>query len=211
MPIKTGPRSTSPAEPAVGAGRALALLIAVAGVLGWLAALQLTLDDRRMLQDPAFVPGCNISPVVGCGSVLRTWQAGLLGIPNMVLGLAAFAVVAATGLGLLTGTRLHRRLWLALNAGTLLGVVFVHWLIYESLYVLGRLCPYCAVVWVVTIALFWYITLHNLKRGVIRVPARARAGAEAVLSLHWVLLLTWYAVIVMLVLTRFWSYWRTLV
>lgn len=80
----------------------------------------------------------------------------------MLLGLGAFAAVAVLGVAVLTGARLHRALWLALNAGALAGVVFVHWLIHQSLFGVGRLCPYCAVVRVVTIALFWYVTPRNL-------------------------------------------------
>jgi uncharacterized membrane protein len=156
------------------------------------------------------VPACNISPVIGCGDVMRTWQANLLGFPNMMLGLSGFAVVAAMGVGLLAGTRFRRWVWLALNAGTLLGVVFVHWLIYQSLYVLGKLCPYCMVVWTVTIAAFWYLTLHNLKEGVLDVRGRARRSVDAALDLHWILLLSWYAVIAILIFTRFWPYWSTL-
>ncbi|MEH0580692.1 MULTISPECIES: vitamin K epoxide reductase family protein [Streptomyces] len=30
----------------------------------------------------------------------------------------------------------------------------MHWLIGQSLYELNKLCPYCTVVWIVTIALF---------------------------------------------------------
>jgi len=40
----------------------------------------------------------------------------------------------------------------------------VHWLIFQSLYRIGALCPYCMVVWVVTITVFWNVTLHNLTR-----------------------------------------------
>ncbi|WP_413098611.1 vitamin K epoxide reductase family protein [Streptomyces sp. Inha503] len=40
------------------------------------------------------------------------------------------------GLAVLTGARLHRMPWLGLNAGALAGVVFVHWLIFQSLAVL---------------------------------------------------------------------------
>ncbi|GGW98686.1 hypothetical protein GCM10010297_20620 [Streptomyces malachitofuscus] len=52
----------------------------------------------------------------------------------------------------LGGARLHRRLWLALSAGALMGVAFVHWLVLQSLYELNTLCPYCALVRIVTIA-----------------------------------------------------------
>ncbi|MFI6560199.1 vitamin K epoxide reductase family protein [Streptomyces sp. NPDC050534] len=123
---------------------------------------------------------------------------------------SAHAAVAVLGLAVLSGARLHRALWLALNAGALAGVVFVHWLIHQSLFGLGRICPYCAVVWAVTIALFWYVTLHNLKHGVIPAPAAGRSALALVLETHWILLTAWYGVIAVLVLTRFWPYWSSL-
>ena len=43
-------------------------------------------------------------------------------------------------------------------------MVFVHWLIYQSVFVIGALCPYCMVVWAVTIPTFFYVTVHNLAR-----------------------------------------------
>ncbi|PJE95429.1 Vitamin K epoxide reductase [Streptomyces carminius] len=183
----------------------------VAGAVGWLASLRLTVDDWRVLGDPSYQPSCDISPVVGCGSVLSSWQGSLLDFPNMLLGLGGFAAVAALGAAVLAGARLHRLLWLGLNAGALAAVVLVHWLFQQSLYEMGRICPYCAVVWVVTIALFWYVTLHNLERGVVPVPPRARGLLRGAVELRGVLLGTWYAVLVLLVLTRFWDYWSSLV
>ncbi|MEU5223675.1 vitamin K epoxide reductase family protein [Streptomyces toyocaensis] len=190
--------------------RGIGWLMTVTGAVGWLASFRLTVDDWRLLRDPAYRPSCDVGPVVGCGSAMASEQGNLLGFPNMLLGLGAFAVVAALGTAVLTGARLHRALWLALNGGALAAVGFVHWLIWQSLYELNRLCPYCAVVWVVTIALFWYVTLHNGRRGIIPVPRRARGAAQLVLESHWLLLAGWYGVIVLLVLTRFWTYWSSL-
>ncbi|MEU0217167.1 vitamin K epoxide reductase family protein, partial [Streptomyces sp. NPDC006265] len=96
---------------------------------------------------------------------------------------------------------------LALNAGALTGVAFVHWLIGQSLYELNKLCPYCAVVWLATIALFWYVTLHCLEQGIVPVP---RGVLEVVRDTHWMLLAAWYGVIALLALTRFWPYWSSL-
>lgn len=64
----------------------------------------------------------------------------------MLLGPGAFAAVTVLGTAVLAGC-LHRRvrLWPALNAGALMAVVFVHWLIGQSLYELNQLCPSCAV------------------------------------------------------------------
>lgn len=191
----------------VGASRRTGLVMLLTGIIGWLASFQLTVDDWRLLKDPAYQPPCNISPVVSCGSVMSSPQGSLFGFPNMLLGLGAFAAVAALGLAVLFGARLHRRLWLALTAGALVAVVFVHWLIGESLYGLNKLCPYCAVVWVVTIALFWYLTVHCLERGVVRAP---RGVVAVVRDTHWILLGAWYGAVALLVLTRFWTYWSSL-
>ncbi|RMB84092.1 Vitamin K epoxide reductase [Streptomyces shenzhenensis] len=177
------------------------------GVVGWLASFQLTVDGWRLLGDPAYRPPCDISPVVTCGSVMSSRQGSLFGFPNMLLGLGAFAAVAALGVAVLAGARLHRRLWLALDAGALAGVVFVHWLIGQSLYELNKICPYCAVVWVVTIGLFWCVTLHCLEHGVVPAP---RGVLEVLRDTHWLLLTAWYGVIALLVLTRFWPYWSSL-
>ncbi|MFE1285617.1 vitamin K epoxide reductase family protein [Streptomyces sp. NPDC058751] len=177
------------------------------GIAGWLASLQLAVDDWRLLRDPAYTPPCDISPVVSCGSVMSSSQGSVFGFPNMLLGVAAFAAVAALGAAVLTGARLHRGLWLALGAGAFTGVVFVHWLIVQSLYELDKICPYCAVVWVSTIALFWYVTLHCLEQGALPAP---RPVLTVLRDTHWMLLGAWYGVIGLLVLTRFWTYWSSL-
>lgn len=192
---------------AVGTGHRTGWVMVLTGIAGWLASFQLTVDDWRLLRDPAYRPPCNISPVVSCGSVMSSPQGSLLGFPNMLLGLGAFAAVTALGIAVLTGARLHRRLWLTLAAGALVGVVFTHWLIGQSLYELNKLCPYCAVVWAVTIALFWFVTLHCLEQGFVPVPPGV---LEVVRDTHGMLLAAWYGVIALLVLIRFWPYWSSL-
>lgn len=87
------------------------------------------------------------------------------------------------------------------------GVVLVHWLIGPSLYELNKICPCCAVVWVATIALFWFVTVQCLEQGIVPV---SRGVLEVVRDTHWMLLAAWYGVITLLVPTRFWPYWSTL-
>ncbi|MFF0813513.1 vitamin K epoxide reductase family protein [Streptomyces albogriseolus] len=194
-------------RPTSGASRRTGWVMVLTGIVGWLASFQLTVDDWRLLRDPAYQPPCNISPVVSCGSVMSSPQGSLFGFPNMLLGLAAFAAVTTLGVAVLSGARLHRRLWLALDAGALVGVVFVHWLMWQSLYELNTICPYCAVVWAATIALFWYVSLYCMEQGFVPVP---RSVLTVVQDTHWMLLAAWYGVITLLVLTRFWTYWSSL-
>jgi uncharacterized membrane protein len=87
-------------------------------------------------------------------------------------------VVAAVGAALLAGAAFHRWFWLGLQAGVTFGFVFVHWLIFQSLYRIGALCPYRMIVWAVTISIFWYVTLRNL-------PARLAVRYHGVVLTLW--------------------------
>ncbi len=160
------------------------------------------------------MPTCSINPILSCGSVMSTQQATVFGFPNPMLGIAGFAVTATVCTALLAGARLRRWFWLGLQLGLSAAMVFVHWLISQSLYRIGALCPYCMVVWVVTIPLFWYTTLHNLTAGHLPMPVRARRLVAVMLDVvagyHGVVLTAWYLLIVTLILQRFWSYWSTL-
>ncbi|WP_307849809.1 vitamin K epoxide reductase family protein, partial [Qaidamihabitans albus] len=133
------------------APRALGWLYVVGGGIGLAAAFVLMLEKIAKLGDPAYVPTCTLNPVVSCGSVMDSPQAAAFGFPNPLIGIAGFAVVVTIGVVLLPGFRVPRWFWLGMQAGTTFGVVFVHWLIYSSLYDIGALCPYCMVVWAVTI------------------------------------------------------------
>ncbi|GAA2749695.1 vitamin K epoxide reductase family protein [Kitasatospora cinereorecta] len=203
-PVTPG-TSATPAGPAA-PSRPYAWLLLIGGLLGLAASAVLTFDKIRLLQNPGYRPSCNINPIISCGSVMQTPQAEAFGFPNSLIGLAAFGAITAIGAGALAGAAYRRWFWLGLQAGSLLGVGFVVWLINQALYQIGALCPYCMVVWAVVFPLFWYTTLHNLRTGVLPTPhwlARTR-------GLHWTAPALWYLVIALLILNRFWYYWRTL-
>ncbi|MEV7027912.1 vitamin K epoxide reductase family protein [Kitasatospora sp. NPDC093558] len=208
-PPAAGPTARRLTEP-VDSGRAFGLLLLVAGAIGLAASITLTLEKIRLLENPAYVPSCNINPIVSCGSVMRTSQASAFGFPNSLIGLGGFAVVVTIGVVVLTGARLPRWFWLGLQAGTLFGVGFITWLMDQTLYSIGAVCPYCIVVWIATIPLFWYTTLHNARNGVIPLPTRWRPATELAARYHWVVPAVWYLVIALLILNRFWYYWSTL-
>ena len=81
----------------------------------------------------------------------------------------------AVGVGLLAGARFARWFWIAFNLGIAGALAFVIWLIGQSIFVLGTLCPWCMLVWIVTIPLFWVVTFRNLARGRLR-RERGRAS-----------------------------------
>ncbi|MDQ6524917.1 vitamin K epoxide reductase family protein [Nocardioides sp. LHD-245] len=190
--------------------RALAVLLLAGGLLGLTAAFVLVVEKIALLGDASYTPSCSLNPVLDCGSIMTTAQAEVLGFPNPLLGIAAFPVLTATGAALLAGARLARWYWAGLQAGVTLGLGFVCWLIFQSLYRISALCPYCMVVWAVVLPVFWYVTLRNARAGLF--GARV-AGARVTRTLReWHLLALTVAVLVVLglIAERFWYYWRTL-
>lgn len=184
--------------------RGLGLLLMVGGLVGLLAAVTLLVEKLSLLENPDYIPSCNVNPVLSCGSVMTTQQAEVFGIPNPIIGIAGFAVVAAIGAGMLAGARYAAWFWGAVQLGVTFAVVFVHWLIYQSLYVIGALCPYCMVVWAVTIPIFCYVTVHNLQ-------ALAKGGKVPGLLADYrgAILTGWILTILALIAHRFWDYWST--
>ncbi|MEU7283127.1 vitamin K epoxide reductase family protein [Streptomyces sp. NPDC045431] len=189
-----------------GAGRAFAWMLVVTGAAGLLAAWVITLDKFKLLEDPTFQPGCSLNPVVSCGNIMKSEQASAFGFPNPMLGLVTYAMVIAIGVALLAGARYRRWYWLGLNAGTLFGVGFCMWLMYQSLYEINALCLWCSLAWVATIVMFWYVTSHNVRNGLLPAPRALRGFFD---EFTWVLPAVHIGIIGMLVLTRWWDFWTS--
>lgn len=191
--------------------QSIGLLLVVLGSIGFLAAADLSIEKVALLKDPTYQPTCNISPILSCGSVMATPQAEAFGFPNPFIGVAGFAIVITAGMALLAGARLRRWFWLGLQAGTVFGVVFIHWLAYQSIFSIGALCPYCIVVWMVTIPLFWYVLLYNLRQKNIRLSGRLSKINDFAQKNHANILVFWYLAIALVILVEFWYYWSTLI
>ncbi|GAB2757735.1 vitamin K epoxide reductase family protein [Nocardioides salsibiostraticola] len=192
-------------DPSPVVGRAFGAFLVVLGLPGLAASFTLAVDKYRILEDPSFQPSCNFNPVLSCGSVMVEDQASAFGFPNPLLGVMAFSVVIA--LGVLITARVPMPRWVlgGLAVGSALGVVFVHWLAFQSLYRIGALCPWCMVVWTVTLPIFlWSLLLYARQ-----VPA-VRRVAQAVWSVRFLVLLFWYLAFVVAILVQFWDYWSTL-
>jgi uncharacterized membrane protein len=180
--------------------------VLIAGVTGLIASLTLTAEKINILLDPSYVPTCNLNPILSCGSVMTTPQASLLGFPNPLIGIAAFTVVVVTGILAVTKVGLPRWYWIGMAAATLAGAVFVHWLIFQSLYRIGALCPYCMAVWAVTIPLLVVVASTAFRPAI-----RGSKVARELYDWRWSITAFWFTAVFLLILTRFWYYWSTLI
>jgi len=181
--------------------------VLIAGVIGLAASMALTVEKFKLLLDPHYVPSCNINPIVSCGSVMTTPQASLLGFPNPLLGVIGFTVAVVTGVLAVAKIPLPQWYWIGLAVGTLIGAVLVHWLIFQSLYRIGALCPYCMVVWAVTIPLL-VVLVSIVFRPVL--DRGDSAVARVLYQWRWSMVTLWFTAVFLMITVRFWDYWSTL-
>ncbi|WP_341945222.1 vitamin K epoxide reductase family protein [Microbacterium sp. LWH11-1.2] len=181
-----------------------AVWLIIAGVIGWFAAFQLTMDKFIQLANPEADLSCNVSVMIQCGKNLDSWQGELFGFPNPILGIAGWMAPIFVGVALLAGARFPRWFWATFGAGVLLAFVFVCWLIGQSLYApnLGVLCPWCMLTWSVTIPTFFATMLHLTRNGTFTGNEKVQERANRLMV--WVPLATIlaYAVIILLVQLR---------
>lgn len=191
--------------------KTLPWILLIGGIIGVLSAGVLTVEKVELLQNPNSKLGCDFNPIVACGPVINTAQASAFGFLNPIIGLAGFSVVATVGAAMLAGATFKRWFWQGLQLGMIFAVAFVTWLQYETIYDIKALCPYCMVVWSVTIPMFWYTTLYNLRQGHIRLPAKLKSITDFAQRHHADILTTWFLIIIGIILYQFWHYWQTLI
>ena len=175
-----------------------AITLIVTGIVGWWAAFSLTLDKIAVLKHPDAVLDCNVSVLVQCGKNLGSWQGSVLGFPNPIIGLAAWIAPIIVGVSLLAGARFARWYWVLFNLGVAGAMAFVIWLMSQSIFVLGTLCPWCMLTWSMVIPLFFTVTVRNAAEGVF--GERLRSIGRA--AVRWLVPATVIAYVLVLVIAQ---------
>src|SRR5690606_19172760 len=102
-------------------------------------------------------------------------------------------------------------IWQQAQLASTLGVVFMHYLFFQGVYRINAICPWCFAVWMITIPIFWYITLYNLQQKNVSLPKKIRKFGDFAIKHHADILLVWYMIIFAILIERFWYYWSTLI
>ncbi len=174
------------------------------------ASILLSIEVFNRLQNPNYIPVCNLNPILSCTSVADSKQSHLFGFPNYFIGIAGYAAVATMGLAALAAPKLKRWFWQALQLGLTLSIIFLTWLQFQTLYRIGALCLFCMIVWAATIPMFWYTSLYNLMFGNIKYPKKLDRAVNFAQKHHLDIVILWFLIIIALIIKRFWYYWSTL-
>jgi uncharacterized membrane protein len=130
----------------------LSLLLSVAGLLTS-AYLTYTHFDASALV-------CSADAVIDCETVTTSEQSELLGIPVAFLGLAFFAFL--TVICLPFAWRVDALRWVRL-AAVGIGVLMVVYLVAAEFLIIGKICLWCTVVHVITLALAYLLVSASLR------------------------------------------------
>lgn len=202
---KTSPETTKPG-PLAKLGTILPWLLIVCGVIALFASVMITVEKFELLQHPNRQFICDLNPIISCGNVMASPQAHAFGFMNTYIGLIGFPVVITTGVAMLAGARFKRWYWLGMQIGLTLGLAFAYWLLFESMYRIRALCPYCLSVDVTLTTAWWYVTLYNFHTGTFTLPAGLKGMGAFAKRHHADILVFWFLLVIALILQHFWYY-----
>ncbi|HEY4515849.1 MAG TPA: vitamin K epoxide reductase family protein [Candidatus Paceibacterota bacterium] len=173
--------------------KSFAYILIVFGVVGLLASSQLMWDTVKLAQDPGIDLPCNLSPFVSCTSINTSSQSKVFGFPNPIMGIAGFSAIITIGLLSLFGAIPDRRFWKIFTIGMTLATIFIHWLIIQSIFVIGNLCLYCMITW----AAIWPIFIFTISN--FYPNSLVSKNKPAFLA-------GWYLLIILIILVKFREY-----
>ena len=130
----------------------LSLLLSIAGLLTSAYLTYTHFNAGALL--------CSADAVIDCETVTTSEQSALFGIPVAFLGLAFFAFL--TVICLPFAWRVEALKWVRL-AAVGVGVLMVVYLVAAELLVIGKICLWCTVVHVITLALAYLLVSASLR------------------------------------------------
>lgn len=184
----------------------MGVFLIVTAVIGYLASFELSNGKVEILKHPDAQLSCDLNPFFSCGSVMQHWQSEIFGFPNQFLGIGAFVFPLLLGVLLVSRHEIRPWIMVGLNIGLLAGVALVMFLFYASIYAIGIGCPWCMVVWVVTILEFCAVTARNTLTGAFGRGLQESTAARTLASSPILIGCVWLLVIAVCIVTRFWVY-----
>lgn len=187
--------------------RAHSWILLVGALIGLLASFTLTYDTMRVASDAGYLPACSLNPVLSCVSVMESEPGSVIGsIPNSMFGIVAFSLLVTFASLLLLGSSFSKRVWQLAVIAAGIGFVFVHYLIYESLFRIQSLCPWCMATWTVVTPIFVLIFANYLG-----MSDQLPQGLRKFVTANYLnIIVLWFLAVAALILVNFWSYWQTL-
>jgi len=142
----------------------------VGAALSLLAAFVLSVESFHLAKNPDTSLSCSINVVLNCATVAKHPSAEMFGFPNSYFGMIAEPIVITVAIAGLAGIRFPRKFMFAAQIGYTLGLLYALYLLSISYFVIQALCPWCLLVTLTTILVWFAITRYNIRQDNLFLP-----------------------------------------
>jgi uncharacterized membrane protein len=146
----------------------------VGALLSLLAAFVLSVEAFELAKNPDAALSCNVNLVLNCATVAKHPSASTFGFPNSFLGMIAEPIVITVAIAGLAGIRFPRGFMAAAQVGYTLGLAYALFLLGTSYFVIQALCPWCLLVTLTTILVWFALTRYNIRENNLFLPKRVQ-------------------------------------
>lgn len=181
------------------------LIIVIFSLTALYASLTLSIEYLEVLKNPEVVLSCNLNSAINCTSVMKSWQAELLGFPNTYFGLIGYGATLALGALLLFKKELGKWINLLSLLGSFTAFLFSYWLLWQSAFAIGALCIYCIISCISASNIFFAFLLLNLKENTFDFSEKLNDKINRFINknYYWILIAIWYLVVTATILIEF--------
>ena len=151
----------------------------VGAVLSLLASFVLSVEAIEIAKNPNAQLSCSVNIVLNCATVAAHPSATFMGFPNSFIGMMAEPVVIAVAIAGLAGVKFPRRFMFTAQIFYTAGLLFALGLLYVSMFIIQALCPWCLLVTLTTILVWFALTRYNIREDNLYLPKKLSKRAHA--------------------------------
>lgn len=183
----------------------LPFIIILFSTTGLFVSFLLTTEKIELLKNANRVLPCTVNIIINCASVMKSPQAEIFGFPNSLLGIIGYSVMLTFGMALLFTKTKSKVFILLATLGSFLSVIFSYWLLFQSVYVIEALCPYCLISCFSATNIFLTLIYWNIQTGnfkpLLKLNWEKHGGTFQ--SIFGSLIILWYLILVILIYLHF--------
>lgn len=151
----------------------------VGALLSLLAAFVLSIESYHLAKNPDTQLSCSVNLVLNCATVAKHPSATMLGFPNSYFGMMLEPIVITVAIAGLAGVRFPRKFMFAAQIGYTLGLIYALVLLSISYFVIQALCPWCLLVTLTTILVWFSLTRFNIREKNLYLPKNIQSSLES--------------------------------
>lgn len=152
--------------------------VLITSLIGLLASFVLSVDAIEILKNPNAKLSCSINAVVDCAAVAKTSYSSLLGFPNSFIGMMTMPIFVIVAIAGLYRVKFPRQFMFAVQAMAIGALLFAFFLFHVSVVLIQILCPWCLLVDVATIIMFFALTRYNISENNLYLSKKLSVYAE---------------------------------